>query len=393
MSPRIAVRDVDGDDGEGAAARAGPFGVVAAAAVAAATLRRPAALAALGLLLTNDHLLKGRWPGPLTGKLSDLAWPLVAVPVVGLLLAPAGGRLGRRRWALVATLAPALPFVAVNLFPAAADATASLLSAVVGSSVVTVDPTDLVALPAFLLPLRWLRQLPIPAPRPPGTVSAVQLSILGLAALGTAATSCYDDRPRVQRLGLDGDGHLIAWVSSDGSPGSVARSLDAGETWHEIADVPGADEPAGPSADEVDRLFGEQSRSEACGPDACYRPLRDAVERRSGDRTETLSLSDPRRDIPRRRQLGSHVCASGDLPRSTDVEVVTAPSGGERAVIGRGLEGVVVVDGDTVHPVAVLGAAPPDRGSVTLAVIEPELAVTSVIRGRRLARRVRDVVG
>lgn len=207
MSPPIAVRDVAGDDGGGAVARAGPFGVVAAAAVAAATLWRPAGLAALGLLLTNDHVLKGRWPGTLTGKLSDLAWPLVAVPVVGVLLAPAGGRLGRRRWALVATLATAFPFVAANLFPAAADAAAAVLSAVVGASVVTVDPTDLVALPAFLLPLRWLQQLPVPAPRPPGTVRAVQLSLLGLAALGTAATSCYDDRPRVERLGFDGDGH------------------------------------------------------------------------------------------------------------------------------------------------------------------------------------------
>lgn len=166
---------------------------------------------------------------------------------------------------------------------------------------------------------------------------------------------------------------------SDGGPGSVARSLDAGETWHEIADRPGARAPDDLSETQVDRLFGEHDRSEACGADACYRAHRDTLERRSGDRTETLPLADPRRDIHRRRQRGAHVCASGDLPRSTDVEVVTAPSGGERVVIGRGLEGVVLVDGDTVRPVAILGAAPPQLGSVTLAVIEPELAVLSVI--------------
>lgn len=41
-------------------------------------VRRPDTLVVLWLLLLNDHVLKARWPGPVTGKLSDLAWPVVA---------------------------------------------------------------------------------------------------------------------------------------------------------------------------------------------------------------------------------------------------------------------------------------------------------------------------
>jgi hypothetical protein len=45
----------------------------------------PLALAALVLLFVNDHELKQRWPGWLTGKLSDLAG-LVLLPIVLLTL-------------------------------------------------------------------------------------------------------------------------------------------------------------------------------------------------------------------------------------------------------------------------------------------------------------------
>jgi len=41
----------------------------------------PLALSALALLIVNDHDLKQRWPGWLTGKLSDLAG-LVLLPIV-----------------------------------------------------------------------------------------------------------------------------------------------------------------------------------------------------------------------------------------------------------------------------------------------------------------------
>ena len=49
--------------------------------VPADALLHPLALAALVLLILNDHLLKDLAPGPLTGKLSDVAG-LVVLPLI-----------------------------------------------------------------------------------------------------------------------------------------------------------------------------------------------------------------------------------------------------------------------------------------------------------------------
>jgi len=54
-------------------------------------LVRPIALAALALLILNDHVLKSAFPGPLTGKLSDVAG-LMLFPIVLV----AGWELGAR---------------------------------------------------------------------------------------------------------------------------------------------------------------------------------------------------------------------------------------------------------------------------------------------------------
>jgi len=55
-------------------------------------LLHPAALAALVALVVNDHALKERFPGVVTGKVSDLAGmvvaPLVLVTVVDALAPP-----------------------------------------------------------------------------------------------------------------------------------------------------------------------------------------------------------------------------------------------------------------------------------------------------------------
>jgi hypothetical protein len=47
-----------------------------------------AQVGALALLVANDHPLKGRWPGWLTGKLSNLAGVFLPTVVLGVL----GGR-------------------------------------------------------------------------------------------------------------------------------------------------------------------------------------------------------------------------------------------------------------------------------------------------------------
>lgn len=88
---------------------------------------RPDVVAALVVLIANDRVLKRRWPGWATGKLSDLAglylFPLVLVGVVEV-GAVAVRRLAPRRClsVVVATTATAAAFAAIKLVPAAGEA-------------------------------------------------------------------------------------------------------------------------------------------------------------------------------------------------------------------------------------------------------------------------------
>lgn len=115
----------------------------------------PAPLLATAVLVVNDHLLKARAPGLVTGKLSDLAGAFVMPLFVSAALALATS------WPLPARLAvgvaaTAALLLAVKLSPALADGVARGLGALwtplgpVRSRIVA-DPTDLVALPLALL--------------------------------------------------------------------------------------------------------------------------------------------------------------------------------------------------------------------------------------------------
>jgi hypothetical protein len=116
-------------------------------------LLTPTWLAALAVLGVNDHLLKGAGllPGVVTGKLSDFAGMLVAPVLLAALLG-----LRSRRGLLLANLAIAAVFAAIKLSPAAADAWSWLMGLVGMPWVITVDPTDLLALPALALGWRVL---------------------------------------------------------------------------------------------------------------------------------------------------------------------------------------------------------------------------------------------
>ena len=105
-------------------------------------LAHPAALAAVGALLVNDHLLKAAWPGWWTGKLSDFAFCVVAPLVIA---APFG-----RRARVPAILATGVAFTALQLWPP--------LGAWFGSGHVA-DAGDLVALPLLAVPL-WIWRAP-----------------------------------------------------------------------------------------------------------------------------------------------------------------------------------------------------------------------------------------
>ena len=133
-------------------------------------------LAAIAVLVLNDHLLKAAWPGALTGKLSDVAG-LVFFPFVLVGMWQLGGpRLGRPAAggfisAVVAICATGIVFALVKTTTGAGDlyrgglallqwpfaAVASVLVGdpvpAIGRVALVADPSDLVALPALAVPL------------------------------------------------------------------------------------------------------------------------------------------------------------------------------------------------------------------------------------------------
>ena len=144
--------------------------------LASRTLGTPIAMGAIALLVINDHMLKSAYPGFVTGKLSDIAG-MIFFP---LLLAAACEQLGLRRamtTIIAAVCATAIVFTAVKLSPIAGDSYrlgfallqwpvraanallhgASLPS--VGRAKLTVDPTDLIALAALVVPIALARRL------------------------------------------------------------------------------------------------------------------------------------------------------------------------------------------------------------------------------------------
>ena len=139
-------------------------------------LLNPVALAAVLLLVVNDHFLKAQWPGTVTGKLSDFAglafFPLVLLGFWEVALALARRWSGPRLRTLVAaTTLTAVAFIAVKTTAAGASAFGLVLAfgqwlpaalggvvtgraAAMGAAApVAQDPTDLVALPALLVAL------------------------------------------------------------------------------------------------------------------------------------------------------------------------------------------------------------------------------------------------
>ena len=129
-------------------------------------LASPVTVGALALLVLNDHLLKQAWPGPVTGKLSDLAGLVVAPFLVALPLVV----LRVRRPVPVAIVVTAVLFTLVKATDAGSDVASAAWSAVAGLSLVRRDPTDLLALPALLVAARVHRLARVA--RPAGRRSA-----------------------------------------------------------------------------------------------------------------------------------------------------------------------------------------------------------------------------
>ncbi len=156
--------------------------------------------AALAILIANDHLFKaaaGGLPtaGFVTGKLSDLAGLVVAPALLATLL-----RVRSRRGLFGSHLAVAVVFAAINLSTTAAAAWTAWLGLFGLAWAITVDPTDLLTLPALglgwvaLLPaMRRNNPTPVPAPIPRRLAQTVAICAGTAACVATSESGRGDD--------------------------------------------------------------------------------------------------------------------------------------------------------------------------------------------------------
>ncbi len=195
---------------------------------ALAWLASPVTVLALVVLAVNDHVLKQAHPGPVTGKLSDVAG-LVAAPA---LLATVLACLALPRPRETALVATGLGFALVKTVPGATDAANALWTSFGVTTEILRDPTDLVALPA--LALAWIAARRTQRPRGLRARARVALGavVLPLAVVTTAATSCYTPDGVTGAAVVRGD-----WAGGDavredrvvvGGPSGDSVTVDAG---------------------------------------------------------------------------------------------------------------------------------------------------------------------
>ncbi|GAA3814009.1 hypothetical protein CSO01_10120 [Cellulomonas soli] len=227
------------------------------------------------LLLVNDRVLKDRWGSWWTGKASDLAWLVVAPPLVAVLTAGVTTTLPRRpdgrpsfpsrrpQHRDTAALAlTGLGFVLVKSTEAGAEAASAVLTALAGPSFVRCDPTDLLALPALLVAWAVARSTRVGVGRRGGLTKDVRwLVVLPVAVLATVGTSQAGPPSTRDVVVVGGDVAVL--------DGGWSTSVD-GSHWQE---VPFGEAPA---------LLGEAASGDAapattaCVPDlprVCFRAV------------------------------------------------------------------------------------------------------------------------
>jgi hypothetical protein len=172
----------------------------------ARALLTPTWVAALLLLVANDHFLKGSGllPGVVTGKLSDFAGMIVAPVLLAALL-----RVRSKRALALCHVAVALVFSGIQLSPAFAEQWSALMGLFGYPWVITCDPTDLIALP-FLL-LSWVVLVPEMDPSKPALVPIQRTAVGALSLFGlwsTVATSRGNGMDLDDEWYFDVEGHV-----------------------------------------------------------------------------------------------------------------------------------------------------------------------------------------
>lgn len=202
-------------------------------------LSHPLSIAALLILLLNDHWLKKVAPSWLTGKLSDIAG-LIFVPFMLLVVLawvlPARCRKSERDLGLLALFIVGGAFALIKTLPVARDAAAQLAESVFGwSIIIRIDPTDLLALPALLIAWHIWEHSAITTLTPKRGWPLLALSVVALVA-----TSPLYPNMGVYCLRQTGIG-VAAYTSS-----GLFDSEDGGSTWRFVENLGGIAEGCTP---------------------------------------------------------------------------------------------------------------------------------------------------
>ena len=185
---------------------------------------------ALAVLAVNDHLLKGRAPGALTGKLSDFAGVFVFA-VAGAIL------IGRPR---LSCCVSGLGFAAIKTLPMAAALAAPFLGGTTRR-----DPTDLLSLMMLYPAYRLARRVVPSASERPIRQQVLTVASATVAVFAISATS-YVEPAGVDGFAVVGSGAVFARVydeSYDDEGQDVpsprwAKSIDGGASWLRTAETP-----------------------------------------------------------------------------------------------------------------------------------------------------------
>ncbi|GLZ76056.1 hypothetical protein Afil01_08630 [Actinorhabdospora filicis] len=309
----------------------------------------PVTVAATAVLYLNDHVFKQAWPGPVTGKLSDVAGMVMFPALLGAMAGLVGVPLRVSRWAAPVVTAAGFAWVKATVAGAAAASAA-------WGGVVLRDPSDLVALPAVVL--AWWAAGRV-RPVPDAWARRARLfAALGFALVATAATSAPaipDAALHVRETpeGIAVSGPFGTVVSPDLTRWTVAgRAEPAGFTteWARVEDALKAARPEGcdPAdarhcyrvSDRLPEWDGRQGEIPRGGA------LLGVEETLDGGATWAMAWEVPPARwefLAARHEL--YTRRDAPLMVSTDLLVRAVP-GGHQVIVANGVEGLAVREAD-----------------------------------------------
>ena len=194
----------------------------------ASALTHPFTVVALATLLLNDLVLKAIWPDAwVTGKLSDLAWVVFALPLLAFLLSliTRGSVTAARAAFLMAYAGLPLLYAAFNTFePVHYWILRGIAVASGGMGRTPLDATDSIVIPLGWAVAVWVWRRP--ALSPDALRLRLGLLVAGVAILASVATSYPDPDYGIESVGVSADGIVYAAGSY-----STQISDDGGITW------------------------------------------------------------------------------------------------------------------------------------------------------------------